>query len=503
MNGHRVEKRAILHEAFRNYPRVVPKPGQERVEYYAALVLGDLLALVLSLLAALYLRYLFGPHLPFARSFFLDQGIFTLESSWWVFTPVPLALAYRRTYDRRLPFWEEVRELTIGVVLGFVLVLALVSLGKLTGQFSRLFLCMAFLSSLFLLPCERYLVKTLLFKLPMFRRKAIILGAGAVGEELAQGLERETYLGYEVVGFLDDDLRKRRKKIAGKKVFGPIENVGKFVRFLGVESVFIAVPSFSTRRVSEIFAHLQGLVREVSIVPEFRNIGMLNAELSCLFAQKLLLIRVQNNLKSASNQFVKRTFDLLVSLAALPLLLPFMLVIACLIRLDSPGAPIFVQERMGYRGRRFRMYKFRTMYQNADEILEAYLEKHPEARREWYEYKKLRGRDPRVTRFGRFLRKASLDELPQVINVLRGDMSLVGPRPYLPRERDDMNGLQGIILLARPGLGGLWQVSGRNNLTFQDRLRMDVWYVLNWSLWLDVTLLIRTARAVFKRDGSC
>ncbi len=474
------------------------------MEYYCALVAGDMLGVFLSLLLAIILRACLDDFTSFFPPFSLETGISNLKTSWWTFSLVILALAYRHTYDRRLPFWEEVRELMVGLLLGFILVFAFVSIGKISYGVSRVLIGLTYLFSVFVIPTERYIVKILLFRLPMFRRKAIILGAGEVGEELVRGLDREDYLGYEVIGFLDDDPKKRHKKIAGRKVYGPIKQVSKFVRFLGVDSVFIAMPSFSTRRLSEIFAHLQGLVREVSVVPEFRDIGMLNAELSCLFSQKLLLIKVQNNLKSHSNQIIKRSFDLLASLIFLPLLFPLLAIIAVLIIMDSPGNPVFVQERLGRAGKRFRIYKFRTMYRDSDSILRRYLKDHPEARREWFEFRKLRNYDPRITRIGRFLRKTSLDELPQILNVIKGDMSLVGPRPVTREEITEYyRDLSSFYFLVRPGITGLWQVSGRNNLSYDDRVKLDVWYVLNWSLWLDITLLIRTVRAVFNGEGSC
>ncbi|WP_456434055.1 undecaprenyl-phosphate galactose phosphotransferase WbaP [Thermosulfuriphilus sp.] len=497
----RLERRDIWGQVFRSYPLVVPKPGRERLEYYLALVGVDLLALGLAALLASLGRFYLG-NLEAFSFLSLDSALNNLKLYWWTFIPIPLALAYRRTYDRRLPFWEETKEIMAALFLGFIFVFALISMGK-VFQISRIQIGLFFVFSMVAVPLGRYLIKRCLFCFALFRRKVLILGAGHLGATLAQGLDRERYLGYEVVGFLDDDSRKWGRKIASKKVYGPIERAGRFVRFLGVDSVFIAMPSFSPHRISEIFAYLQSLVKEVSVVPELRDIGMLNAELSCLFNQKLLLIKIQNNLKSPVNQILKRCFDLLLAFCLLPAFLPIMALISFLIVLDSRGGPLFSQERLGHNGRRFRIYKFRTMYKNADALLEDYLKENPEARREWIQYRKLRHGDPRVTRVGRFLRKTSLDELPQIINVLKGQMSLVGPRPYLPEEQEDMNGFENIILLTRPGITGLWQVSGRNNLTFQDRLKMDVWYVLNWSLWLDLTILIRTIRAVLKREGSC
>ena len=142
------------------------------------------------------------------------------------------------------------------------------------------------------------------------------------------------------------------------------------------------------------------------------------------------------------------------------------------------------------------------MYLNSDEILQEFLEKNPEAKKEWDKYKKLKSYDPRVTKIGKFLRATSLDELPQIFNVLKGDMSLVGLRPYLPREISDMGEYKDIILLTRPGITGLWQISGRNELTFQDRLKLDTWYVLNWSLWLDIVILFKTIKVVLNREGA-
>jgi len=142
------------------------------------------------------------------------------------------------------------------------------------------------------------------------------------------------------------------------------------------------------------------------------------------------------------------------------------------------------------------------MYKDGDAKLQDYLDQHPEAKKEWEEFKKLKGFDPRVTKIGKFLRKTSLDELPQLINVIKGEMSLVGPRPYLPREREDMEDYFSTITVAKPGITGLWQVSGRNELTFKERLILDAWYVQNWSLWLDIVILFKTVKVLIKGEGA-
>jgi len=211
---------------------------------------------------------------------------------------------------------------------------------------------------------------------------------------------------------------------------------------------------------------------------------------------------VQAQLAKPWNRLVKQGFDLLVAGAATVLLVPIWVAAALAIRLDSPGSIFFVHERLGRGGRPFRCLKFRTMYSDGSSRLQRHLAGHPESRREWEQYAKLRSFDPRVTRVGRFLRRSSLDELPQLINVFRGEMSLVGPRPYLPSEIGRIGDAAETVLKAPPGITGLWQVSGRNDVSFEQRLRMDEHYVRNWSLSLDVAVLLRTVGAVLRRRGA-
>ncbi len=210
--------------------------------------------------------------------------------------------------------------------------------------------------------------------------------------------------------------------------------------------------------------------------------------------------RISTN--SLVNEGLKRAFDIIISILLLPFILPIIGLIAILIKIDSEGPVFFIQDRLGKNGKKFKCIKFRTMYVNNDEILEDYLKRNPEKREEWNKYKKLKSFDPRVTRVGRFLRKTSLDELPQIFNVIKGDMSLVGPRPYLPKEETDMGYFKNTILLTKPGITGLWQVSGRNELEFKVRLILDERYVLNWSFWLDLLIMLKTIKVVLKREGA-
>lgn len=198
---------------------------------------------------------------------------------------------------------------------------------------------------------------------------------------------------------------------------------------------------------------------------------------------------------------VKRAVDLLIASVALVVALPVMALVALLIKVTMGGAVIFAHERIGYGGRRFRCYKFRTMLPDGDRLLEEYLARHTEHRRTWETFQKL-PEDPRTTPLGNILRKSSLDELPQLINVLMGEMSIVGPRPVTTAELGRYGGYRKLYLQARPGLTGLWQVSGRNLLDYRKRVRLDAAYVRSWSLALDLRIILRTIPAVLNPRGT-
>ncbi|KXK53922.1 MAG: hypothetical protein DYG96_04450 [Chlorobi bacterium CHB2] len=200
-------------------------------------------------------------------------------------------------------------------------------------------------------------------------------------------------------------------------------------------------------------------------------------------------------------QIAKRAFDLAIAVLLMPIILPLMAIIAIAIKIDSPGPILFRQKRIGEKGKVFGMYKFRSMYHNSDDMLRHYLRENPTAQHQWNTYRKLR-QDPRVTTVGNFLRRTSLDELPQLLNVLQGTMSLVGPRPILPREIEDYGHNLPIYELVRPGISGLWQISGRNMLGFHERVMLDMQYIRKQTLWSDCVILVKTLGVVFRRQGA-
>ena len=493
----RGEKKASL------FPFSSPRSRFRAIELELKLVLltGDLFFLFFSIFLGLEFRGFLQRLFPSLPPFVLKEHLSFFQQNIWLFLPVPLALLWQRLY-RRLPFWEELRRLWLALFEGFVLIYALVSLAKLGEQASRLTILFSLFISFFLFPFGRFLLKRWLFSFKRYRLPALVCPAGEEAAYLVRALEREKTFGYEVLGFLDDRPALYGRTFAGKKVFGPLRQAGKFARLRGVDAIFLLQNGAPFPRLEELYAYLQRNVGEVFLVPSFTGLGLLNAELAFFFARRLVFIRIINPLSSYFARFLKRFFDLVLASLLFILALPIMGIIALAIKLDSEGPIFFTHERVGRGGRTFRIYKFRTMHQNAEERLSLYLAQDPEKRRKWHIYRKLDD-DPRVTRVGRILRRFSLDELPQLVNVLKGDMSLVGPRPAMAEElKTYYAGKVHFYLAVRPGLTGLWQVSGRNRLSFEERVRLDVWYVQNWSLWLDLVILLKTIPAVLRCEGS-
>ena len=425
------------------------------------------------------------------------------ESVWWICGIVIICFYYQKLYSRRLSFWRETKRVIGAVTLSFIMIMAIVSLGKLSANISRTIILITYLAALFLIPLCRYLAKFLLARLGLWSESIIILGTGDTAQKIGAVLQKDWYLGYRTAGFISET----GNKINSEKVFPVLGNSNKdntieIIRQSGIRDLIIAVPNLSGTEMVAMAQLLQPHVRSLWIVPDLRGIPIVGGEIEYFFDDQILAFRTRNNLASKRNLIGKRIFDLLVTTLLLLLVIPVFVILALLIKLDSPGPVIYAGKRIGRLGNEFKCYKFRTMYLNNDNILEEFLDNNPEIKHEWELYAKIRGEDPRVTRMGKILRKLSLDELPQFINIIRGEMSLVGARPYLPQEKDKMGGYADTILLAYPGITGLWQVSGRNELDFSQRVQIEVWYVRNWSLWLDISILFRTIPVALKTSGA-
>ena len=324
----------------------------------------------------------------------------------------------------------------------------------------------------------------------------LVIGSGEGADDIARALLATPRSGLRPV-LLTDPRGDCRSSVL--TVLNDPDALESRARSAVIRHAVVSLPDYSSARLRDLLDRYSGLVPHLLVLSDRSTLPTLwSASRHC---GRLSGIEVRNGLLLATLQGVKRAIDVCVATAAILLGLPALLAVAALVKLTSPGPLFYGHVRIGRRGRAFRAWKFRTMRADAEAVLEAYLSRDPVARREWERDHKLRD-DPRVTWCGRFLRRTSLDELPQLWNVLRGDMSLVGPRPIV---RDEIRRYADTFLLyasVKPGITGLWQVSGRNDIGYEDRVQLDRFYIRHWSPWLDVYILAKTVGVLLRRNGA-
>jgi undecaprenyl-phosphate galactose phosphotransferase len=427
--------------------------------------------------------------------------LININYAWWFF-PIWLSiLTYEGAYTRKFTFWDEVRMLWKVTLFSTLAILAVFFLGKMGNTVSRTIIIIIGLLSLVIFPILRTAVKQGLFKLDISTSKALILGANDTGRLALNAMIKEKNLGYRVIGFIDDLAKTKNRYFEGIKVHGHIEHVERYLKNGDIQDLVIALPEFDKKQLSSLVNRLQHKATSILYFPDFSGLVVMGTELRHFFQDQAFALEIKNNLAQPLNYYTKRLFDYVFGFIFFILLIIPIGIISALIRITSKGPAILKQERIGKNSKSFTCYKFRTMYHDADERLEVILANDPEAKKEWETYWKLKN-DPRVTTFGMFLRKTSLDEVPQIINILKGEMSLIGPRPYIPREWDWLKEYSETINCVQPGITGLWQVSGRSDSSHEQRLTLDAWYVRNWNLWLDIVILIKTIYVVIKKEGA-
>lgn len=406
-------------------------------------------------------------------------------------------------YGRRRPWSDEVRQMLQVLLAGFALDALLVFLGK--WQFSRLWLVTSWALILVLVPLFRYLVKRWMLTQPAFQRPYLIIGSCEQASEVIAAFESERLMGLRPVAVVSPavpDCQQGRCSVHGSVL--PVvrldDTVETFLKAPGAYQVVIALGR-QDELLKRLIQRLTLVRDDVFLIPPLAGLPLYGMELSHFFSHEVLLLRARNNLYRFFPRLVKRSFDIIASFLLLAALAPFMLFIAMKVRADG-GPSMFGHTRIGRDGREFKCLKFRTMVQNSADVLAKLLATNEDARREWQTDFKLKN-DPRITSIGRFLRRTSLDELPQLINVLRGEMSLVGPRPVVRDELSRYGEVLAHYLKVRPGMTGLWQISGRSDVGYDQRVMLDRWYVQNWSLWSDLVILIRTVRVVLRSEGAC
>ena len=376
---------------------------------------------------------------------------------------------YHGLYARRYDFWHETAIIVKSCFFGLLLNLSILAFIKTDHDFLQVSIVLAFIFLMLLLPVLKFFIKKILFKFGIWNRKAKILGET---DEFELEILNNRYLGY---------VRAKGKDY---------------------DTLFIGGSRLSVQNLNELIEQNIKENKEILFTPVLRGYDFTQAHIYNLFNSRTSLFAIHNSLQSKFNVALKRGLDIFLIVMALPLLIPIFCAVAVAMKISEPRGKIFFpQQRIGLNGRLFWCLKFRSMIENGAEILKEYLEKNPQEVEYYKKYHKYKN-DPRVTKLGNFLRKSSLDELPQLINVLKGDMSIVGPRPYMQCERDDMGRYAELILAVLPGITGIWQVSGRSDVDFETRAQMDAWYMKNWCIWNDIVIIIKTFKVVLMRKGA-
>ena len=438
------------------------------------------------------------------------EARFLLVNSWQfaIFAQVgPLALICLGVYALQklypgigLDPVVELRRLSIsttGAMISFAILRFLI-LGS--ENYPWLLLTLVWILSLVFVPLGRAFIRAILSHTGWWGEPVAVIGFGEQGQEIVDLLLHQPKYGLSP-HIVFDESDGNLENTDGIPALQVQENTfSQRVAELEKLHTAILVREEISRKIAEtIYENPQKNFKRVIVVPKLD--GLDNFEIAPFKFGGVVGLELQQKTFNKEMQFIKRLIDISAGLIGGLVILPLVLFIALCIRLDSKGSIFYTHERIGKSGRTFKMWKFRTMVMNAEQVLENYLNKYPELRAEWEAGQKLKD-DPRLTRVGKFLRKSSLDELPQLWNVLNGDMSLIGPRPIVEEERKRYEGRYQHYEQVRPGITGMWQVSGRNDTTYEERIQLDEYYVRSWSLWLDVYILIRTVWVVISCKGA-
>lgn len=423
--------------------------------------------ILLILLDFLFISFVF---FTFTKNKDLLNDINYLNSSLVIFFIIMLSLLYEKIHFLRYDFWEETRIIIRSLILSFFIIFFIFSLDKFSHHYDIKFLILYFTILCFALPVFKRFTKKIIFHTPHLRKRVKIIGNKEQVEILSKEFKLNWYLGLKVV--------KKSPK-----------------------AVYIASKDINIKKMQKYVRKYSFFVKNIYIIPYLDSVNLTRSTTMELFNIKTSLIKIENNLLKIENIVIKDIFEKLLIIMILPFFTIIHIIISLLIIKDSKGNILFKQKRLGKNGKIFKCYKYRTMIENGDSVLKEYLDNNPEEKELYNIYHKYTN-DPRVTKIGKILRALSLDELPQIINVLKGEMSLIGPRPYMKEECVKLENSKDLILRVKPGISGLWQVSGRNELSFEHRKSLDKWYIQNWSIWMDIVILMKTFKVVLLKVGA-
>ena len=425
--------------------------------------------------------------------------------------------------------FSSFRPLEIGIVIGLIAIFALRGLYgiRLTGSWfrqtwtivssatlglaflityyfvfqpqssSRLIVLFVWASAIVVLCTARLIVSSamgILYRLGLGETRLLVVGSGRLGKMIMQHIVANPNLGYNIVGFLHD-MNEPPSDFGRFKMLGTLDDLGMVIRSMQIDEVIIALPSNLHQQSIRSVRLCERLGTSFKLVPDLYELSLSRIDMEAI--EGIPLIGIKQVSINSMQQIVTRVADIIVALLVLMIGFPIWLCIALAIRLSSSGPILYEHIRMGLNGRPFKVYKFRSMYKNAETRL-ADLMAHNEVPGPLFKIKD----DPRVTPVGKFLRHTSFDEIPQLFNVIKGEMSLVGPRPSLPQEVAQYEEWQKGRLAVKPGMTGLWQVRGRSDISFDEGVLMDLYYIENWSLRLYFQTLLRTIPAVLFHRGA-
>lgn len=397
-----------------------------------------------------------------------------------------------------VPSVEEIRRTTIATTIVFTMLAAWIFLSRLGFVYSRIIFMLSWGFAALFVPLGRAATRRICARKKWWGVPVVVLGAGKTGYMVVKTLLKTPGLGLNPVAVLDDDPQKRGD-IEGVPVIGGMEVAPHLAKKLKLRYAILAMPGVPRERLLYLIERYASLFSHLLLIPDlfgFASLWVYPKDLN-----GILCLEVRQQLLRTEPRVAKSALDFAIAIFVFAFALILIPLIAIAIKLDSPGPVFYGQLRYGRDGQPFKAWKFRTMVVNADKILDEHLAKHPELKEEWEKDQKLRN-DPRITRVGKYLRKTSLDELPQVWNVIRGEMSIVGPRPIVQSEIEKYGKSYALYTKVKPGITGLWQVSGRNDLSYEERVTLDSYYVRNWSVWLDIYILARTVPVALFGKGA-
>jgi len=477
---------------------IIPRNTQWNL-YIIILLVVDMLITMLAFWLAYYIRFL-NP-----RGIFDEGGVVSFEQYGLLLYAAPVlwtAIFYLNGLYARQNLLGGTREYSSifrSASAGFMVVVIAGFLDP-TLIIARGWLLMAWLFSTMLVMVSRFWLRRMVYSLRkqgFFLTPAVIVGANQEGRWLAEQLLRWETSGLHLVGFVDNKTPATFPLFHDLVSLGSVDQLGEIVERYRVGEVILASSAFSTRDYLLDIFRKYGVSEKVNIRMSSGLYEILTTGLSVNEFAYVPLVYVNKVRLTGTDHILKLVLDYLLALAGILILSPILAIVAILVKFGSPGPLIHKRLVMGLNGKQFHAYKFRTMVVNGNEVLDH----HPDLKEELARNHKLKN-DPRITRVGAFLRRLSLDELPQLFNVLRREMSLVGPRMISPEEvamykQFDMN-----LLTVLPGITGVWQVSGRSDVSYEERVRLDMYYIRNWSIWLDLQILFQTIPAVLKSRGA-